>query len=89
MGGAAWARLSQTLPWAEESVSLRAATSTRARSTASRSKRVARSGASNVQPFGIDDEHDAKLERLAGRADVVLVDAPCSGTGTLLPDIPG
>lgn len=45
--------------------------------------RLARSGASNVQPFGIDDEHDAKLDRLAGRADVVLVDAPCSGTGTL------
>ena len=45
--------------------------------------RLARSGASNVQPFGIDNEHDLKLERLAGRADVVLVDSPCSGTGTL------
>lgn len=45
--------------------------------------RLARSGATNVQPFGIDNEHDQKLERLAGRADVVLVDAPCSGTGTL------
>jgi 16S rRNA (cytosine967-C5)-methyltransferase len=45
--------------------------------------RLARSGATNVQPFGIDNEHDAKLDRLAGRADVVLVDAPCSGTGTL------
>jgi 16S rRNA (cytosine967-C5)-methyltransferase len=45
--------------------------------------RLARSGASNVQPFGIDSEHDRKLDRLAGRADAVLVDAPCSGTGTL------
>jgi 16S rRNA (cytosine967-C5)-methyltransferase len=45
--------------------------------------RLARSGASNVQPYGIDNELDPKLERLAGRADVVLVDAPCSGTGTL------
>lgn len=45
--------------------------------------RLARSGASNVQPFGIDHEADPKLARLAGRADAVLVDAPCSGTGTL------
>ncbi len=45
--------------------------------------RLARSGATNVQPFGIDDENDPKLVRLAGRADGVLVDAPCSGTGTL------
>ena len=45
--------------------------------------RLARSGASNVQPFGIDSEVDPKLARLEGRADAVLVDAPCSGTGTL------
>ena len=45
--------------------------------------RLVRSGATNVQPFGIDDENDPKLVRLAGRADAVLVDAPCSGTGTL------
>lgn len=45
--------------------------------------RLARSGATNVQPFGIDSEADPKLERLAGRSDAVLVDAPCSGTGTL------
>ncbi len=45
--------------------------------------RLARSGASNVQPFGIDSELDPKLTRLEGRADAVLVDAPCSGTGTL------
>jgi 16S rRNA (cytosine967-C5)-methyltransferase len=45
--------------------------------------RLARSGATSVQPFGLDSEHDPKLRRLAGRADLVLVDAPCSGTGTL------
>ena len=45
--------------------------------------RLARSGASNVQPFGIASEHDPKLKKLASRADAVLVDAPCSGTGTL------
>ena len=45
--------------------------------------RLARSGATNVQPFGIDHEGDPKLLRMAGRADAVLVDAPCSGSGTL------
>jgi 16S rRNA (cytosine967-C5)-methyltransferase len=45
--------------------------------------RLARSGATSVQPFGIDSERDPKLRRLAARADLVLVDAPCSGTGTL------
>src|SRR5690606_22918423 len=44
--------------------------------------RLARSGASNVQPLGIDSERDRRLDRLAGRVDLVLVDAPCSGTGT-------
>lgn len=45
--------------------------------------RLARSGATSIQPFGLDSEHDPRLERLVGRADLVLVDAPCSGTGTL------
>lgn len=45
--------------------------------------RLARSGATNVQPFGIENEHDPRLSRLLARADRVLVDAPCSGTGTL------
>ena len=45
--------------------------------------RLARSGVSNVQSFAIDSETDPKLKRLHGKADLVLVDAPCSGTGTL------
>ncbi len=51
--------------------------------------RLVRAGVSNIQPFAIDDESDPKLKRLGGRADRVLVDAPCSGTGTLRrnPDI--
>jgi len=45
--------------------------------------RVARAGLNNVHPMLIAHERDARLERLAGKADRVLVDAPCSGLGTL------
>jgi 16S rRNA (cytosine967-C5)-methyltransferase len=45
--------------------------------------RLARSGLSNVNPVLIDSEHDAKIKRLAGKIDRVMVDAPCSGLGTL------
>ena len=45
--------------------------------------RLARSGLSNVHPVHIDSEHDIKIKRLAGKIDRVLVDAPCSGLGTL------
>jgi len=45
--------------------------------------RLARSGLSNVNPVLIDSEHDAKIKRLVGKIDRVLVDAPCSGLGTL------
>jgi 16S rRNA (cytosine967-C5)-methyltransferase len=45
--------------------------------------RQARSGLSNVHPVWIDSENDAKIKRLAGKIDRVLVDAPCSGMGTL------
>ncbi|MFN5353317.1 MAG: RsmB/NOP family class I SAM-dependent RNA methyltransferase [Burkholderiaceae bacterium] len=51
--------------------------------------RLARSGLSNVHPVLIAHENDAKVKRLAGKIDRVLVDAPCSGFGTLRrnPDI--
>lgn len=45
--------------------------------------RLARSGLSNVQAQVITSERDAKVKRLAGKFDRVLVDAPCSGLGTL------
>src|SRR5690606_13254845 len=51
--------------------------------------RLARSGLSNVHPALIAHENDAKVKRLAGKVDRVLIDAPCSGLGTLRrnPDI--
>lgn len=45
--------------------------------------RLARSGLSNVHPVLIAHENDAKVKRLSGKLDRVLVDAPCSGLGTL------
>ncbi len=45
--------------------------------------RLARSGLSNVFPVVIDHERDDRVQRLSGKLDRVLVDAPCSGTGTL------
>ena len=45
--------------------------------------RLARSGLSNVHPAAIAHERDERIKRLAGKMDRVLVDAPCSGLGTL------
>ena len=45
--------------------------------------RLARSGLSNVHPAAIAHERDERIKRLAGKMDRVLVDAPCTGTGTL------
>ncbi|BBC98831.1 MULTISPECIES: RsmB/NOP family class I SAM-dependent RNA methyltransferase [Sphingobium] len=45
--------------------------------------RAARAGATFIETLLLDQSHEARgLESLRGKADVVLVDAPCSGTGT-------
>lgn len=51
--------------------------------------RCRRAGLDNVRVQLISGGHDQKVKRLHGKIDRVLVDAPCSGTGTLRrsPDI--
>jgi 16S rRNA (cytosine967-C5)-methyltransferase len=45
--------------------------------------RLKRSGLSNLHPQLLRSELDPKVKRLSGKIDRVLVDAPCSGLGTL------
>jgi 16S rRNA (cytosine967-C5)-methyltransferase len=45
--------------------------------------RLARSSLSNIHPVAIAHERDERIKRLSGKMDRVLVDAPCSGLGTL------
>ena len=50
---------------------------------ASLGPRAARVQVSNIHPMALDSENDARIKRLAGKIDRVLVDAPCTGFGTL------
>lgn len=45
--------------------------------------RIGRSGLSNVHPAAIAHERDDRIKRLSGKLDRVMVDAPCTGIGTL------
>lgn len=45
--------------------------------------RLARSGLSNVWAIAISGLNDLRIKRLRAKADLVLVDAPCTGLGTL------
>ena len=45
--------------------------------------RAQRAGVSNLYPLAIAHEADERLKALTGKMDHVLVDAPCTGLGTL------
>jgi 16S rRNA (cytosine967-C5)-methyltransferase len=45
--------------------------------------RAARAQVSNVHTIALSGENDARAKRLAGKLERVLVDAPCTGFGTL------
>ena len=44
--------------------------------------RISRAGLHNIERKLISDENDKKIKRLTKKFDRVLVDAPCTGTGT-------
>ncbi|MCS6945402.1 MAG: RsmB/NOP family class I SAM-dependent RNA methyltransferase [Sutterellaceae bacterium] len=54
-----------------------------ARRLAGLGPRLKRSGLSNVFPVAIASENDVRVKRLGNKIDRVLIDAPCSGSGTL------
>jgi 16S rRNA (cytosine967-C5)-methyltransferase len=54
-----------------------------ARRLAALAPRAARAGVTSIHPIVLSGDSDARAKRLAGKLDRVLVDAPCSGFGTL------
>ena len=54
-----------------------------AKRLAALSPRAARAGVSNIHSLVVSSETDPRIRRLAAKIDRVLVDAPCSGFGTL------
>jgi 16S rRNA (cytosine967-C5)-methyltransferase len=54
-----------------------------ARRLAALGPRAARAGVTSVHAIVLSGDSDARARRLAGKLDRVLVDAPCSGFGTL------
>jgi 16S rRNA (cytosine967-C5)-methyltransferase len=54
-----------------------------ARRLAALGPRAARAGVTSVHAIALSGDNDPRAKRLAGKLDRVLVDAPCSGFGTL------
>ena len=54
-----------------------------ARRLAALAPRASRAGVTSIHPIALSGDNDSRVKRLAGKIDRVLVDAPCSGFGTL------
>jgi 16S rRNA (cytosine967-C5)-methyltransferase len=54
-----------------------------ARRLAALAPRAARAGVTSIHRLALESDNDPRVKRLAGKMDRVLVDAPCSGFGTL------